>query len=445
MTYNKYIKYKSKYMHLKKIINIYLKMLQNKSFPSTQTNQTKDCASMKTANEIQSIADKNVDPTAADKNVDPTAADKNVDPTANEIQSIVDNVEPIKQVIGLPVFELYQYNIVNYPQASTQLDGDELHFTSIVESEEECGVFAVQSGNLRPNTDSISICDIISDTPPLDNKSDLTLMMKDLEANYYHYLLAIHNLLRPKYFNKDNIVGSDLYNRETIIDSEIVNRMLDIVLPLYQEHNIKVVRCEKDDRFIIMGDFHGSLHSFIRILFRLHLYNVLDIKTLILQPNYKMVFLGDIVDRGMFSTEILFTILLLIKNNKERVIFIAGNHEASTQPINSRDGFETEILFKYNDDTTLYRRFNQLFAMLPVAVLLHEPTNNQTVWLSHGCFNSSLDYNLSNYVYKNTSTIPIRGNNFIDSILWSDIHYLDGERSGGDSYKQNKRHLISAD
>jgi hypothetical protein len=264
--------------------------------------------------------------------------------------------------------------------------------------------------------------------------------MKDLEANYYHYLLAIHNLLRPKYFNKDNIVGSDLYNRETIIDSEIVNRMLDIVLPLYQEHNIKVVRCEKDDRFIIMGDFHGSLHSFIRILFRLHLYNVLDIKTLILQPNYKMVFLGDIVDRGMFSTEILFTILLLIKNNKERVIFIAGNHEASTQPINSRDGFETELLFTYNNDNTLYRRFNQLFGMLPVAVLLHEPTNNQTVWLSHGCFNSSLDYNLSNYVYKNTSTITIRGNNLIDSILWSDIHYLDGERAGGDSYKQNKRH-----
>jgi hypothetical protein len=142
-----------------------------------------------------------------------------------------------------------------------------------------------------------------------------------------------------------------------------------------------------------MGDFHGSLHSFIRILFRLHKYKVLDITTMKLYDNYYLVFLGDIVDRGMFSIEILTTILLLINNNPDKIKFIAGNHEASSPNINSHYGFEKENIYKYESEQ-LYMKFNLLFSILPVAIIVHDKFNKQAIWLSHGCFNANYNYNL---------------------------------------------------
>lgn len=344
----------------------------------------------------------------------------------------------------LPVFELYQYNIVNYPQASKQLENDNLSFTSILESEEECPSFAVQSGNLRKNNDTLSLCDVITDEKPGNKIECFQLTIDNYYENFHKYLYSLHSILKPKYFNKYNI-GNNEYDRTTIIDKNIVNSLLDCIIRLYDEHHIMVINVSMNNRFIIIGDFHGSIHSFIRILYRLQSYNILDMNTMMLKENYYLIFLGDIIDRGMFSVEILTTILLLLKVNKDKVVMIAGNHEASMPTINSRDGFETEIQFKYNCNK-LYTRFNELFSKLPVAVLLHEPINKQTIWLSHGCFNANINYKLKDLDYSKISRIDFSSKKKkrdiqVNSILWSDIDYVPGNnRSAGDDYyNQNTR------
>jgi hypothetical protein len=236
------------------------------------------------------------------------------------------------------------------------------------------------------------------------------------------------------------------YKLATIINKEIITDLLSAVSSKYTKPTIQILNANITDKFIVIGDLHGSVHSFIRILFRLHKYGVLDITTMKLNANYYLVFLGDIVDRGMFSTEILVSILLLKRENNKNVIFIAGNHEASNPNINSRDGFQTELTFKYNDNDELYNNFNALFSNLPVAVLVH--CNDQTIWLSHGCFNAKLDYKLNSEDYNKETEIVLPTDNdrfIINSILWSDIAYqTDRERRAGDYYHKNTRENFRA-
>lgn len=359
------------------------------------------------------------------------------------IQNIIDNIRMLyKSKQTLSIFELYQYNIVNYPSNGKQSESDNLRFTSITTSEEECPTFAVQSNNTNPNNESLSLCDIITETNPnIDKTSKIVLLTKEnYESEFYKYLYHTHNILKPKYFSIDNIDNGE-YNRETIIPQEIILLLLTDIIQRYNKRCISIIRANTFDKYIVFGDFHGSLHSFIRILFRLHRYNVLDITTMKLKNNYHLIFLGDIIDRGMFSVEILTTILLLLKVNNDKVIFIAGNHEASIPSINNINGFRTEMTFKYNN-VVLYDEFNKLFLLLPVALLIHCKENQNTIWLSHGCFNASgkYDYKLKSIDYDNTKEIELLDDSMVNSILWSDINYKEYHKGrGGDFYNKNNR------
>jgi hypothetical protein len=306
-----------------------------------------------------------------------------------------------------PIFEIYQYNILNYEKSSRNKNGD-IYFTNINESIKDCPTFAAQSSKLDDFKDRFAVCDIIT-----DDENDLfnldsvpTFTESNMHLEFHKYLYYIHRILKPKYFTQNNIEDKrDEYPVDTIINMTIIDNLIDKVMKQYDDQYIQVYNVQnKNDKFIIMGDFHGGIHSFIRILFRLHKYNILDITTMKLKDNYHLIFLGDIIDRGMFGTEILAAVLLLIVHNHGKIIFIAGNHE--TGDINNRYGFDHEILFKYGTKK-LYLKFNTLFKLLPVAVLLHEKTRHKTIWLSHGCFNATYDYNLPQDI-KNVKNINAR-------------------------------------
>ena len=49
----------------------------------------------------------------------------------------------------------------------------------------------------------------------------------------------------------------------------------------------------------MFGDFHGSFHTFFRLMLRLEFSGILTKYKL--KEGYKMVFCGDILDRGQYA------------------------------------------------------------------------------------------------------------------------------------------------
>lgn len=132
-----------------------------------------------------------------------------------------------------------------------------------------------------------------------------------------------------------------------------------------------------------MGDFHGSVHSLMRNMLRLQALGYLDENLTIKKKNFYMVFLGDYVDRGRWSAEILITLIKLKLQNWDQVMLLAGNHE--TKEIAESYGLLEELILKYGHDAGTYL-FNEIdlkfFRTLPVALFI--TCNGNAIQCCHG-------------------------------------------------------------
>lgn len=129
----------------------------------------------------------------------------------------------------------------------------------------------------------------------------------------------------------------------------------------------------RDSELCIIGDIHSSLHSFLRILWRLILTKYLDINLKIIKPDFYMIFMGDYTDRGRWGVEVLITLLMLANQNKDHVFLLRGNHEEKR--INEMYGFSVELKAKYGDDPTtggsaVLDLINEWYSHLPLALFV---------------------------------------------------------------------------
>lgn len=115
----------------------------------------------------------------------------------------------------------------------------------------------------------------------------------------------------------------------------------------------------------VIGDIHGNLFDLIRIF-------ILCGRP----PQSRFLFLGDYVDRGSYSTEVITYLFALSLAYPGYVIMLRGNHEFSN--INAIYGFKEEVTMLY-DTADLYDRFNEVFSWLPIAA-----TVNRTILCVHG-------------------------------------------------------------
>ena len=101
----------------------------------------------------------------------------------------------------------------------------------------------------------------------------------------------------------------------------------------------------KSGTFTVCGDTHGQFYD---------LCNIFQIGGFPSDTN-RYLFNGDYVDRGSFSFETVFSLLIVKLSSPSAIHMLRGNHE--TKNMNKIYGFLGEIKHKYDDQVSMFLNF----------------------------------------------------------------------------------------
>lgn len=127
-------------------------------------------------------------------------------------------------------------------------------------------------------------------------------------------------------------------------------------------------------------------------------------------PNANYVFLGDYVDRGYNSIEVMTFLLCLKVKFPERIILLRGNHE--TRQVTSVYGFYDEIVRKYGNATS-WKLFTEVFDCMNIAAVI-----NNEVFCVHGGLSPDIETVDAIELIDRFQEIPSAGPHC--DIMWSD-------------------------
>jgi Calcineurin-like phosphoesterase len=316
--------------------------------------------------------------------------------------------------------EIYSYLLDGYAPAGklgTEETPEEYIITAVdLSTKEECGKFDVVGS--AANTFSIRTCDPVKGllnkvalpsltsreiAPPLiDNYSNTThfaLRWRDIELtsrgliNFIYYngakrreRVAIKYDSIHKLFNPLNIEQS---SKNCTIICEMVGKILKGEKCSCKENVtfMEFFNPKKTDEIIILGDFHGSLAALVRHLLRFKVLNIMD-ENCILNDNYHLVFLGDLIDRGIYSYEIMMIVYLLKILNPTNVHLNRGNHEEVTMNGDIASGTR---LYKQMTNQwgvrigeELHQKINFTMNYQPSCIIVKNPITSKYIFLAHG-------------------------------------------------------------
>jgi protein phosphatase len=146
-------------------------------------------------------------------------------------------------------------------------------------------------------------------------------------------------------------------------DAPQILALLELARPVFSQNPVAVLDLPLDAW--VIGDIHGNFHDLLRILARIGSH-----------PKHPVVFLGDYVDRGSYSIEVILLLLTLKCAYPQQFFFLRGNHEFAR--VNEQYGFKEECDSRY-PASGIWESVNALFAWLPLVILLGE-----TVVCIHG-------------------------------------------------------------
>ena len=145
----------------------------------------------------------------------------------------------------------------------------------------------------------------------------------------------------------------------------------------------------------IVGDVHGQFYDLV---------NLLDIG-----GDSKYLFLGDYVDRGCFSLEVVMLLFALKIKNPTKYLLLRGNHES--RQMTTHFNFRKEIISKL--DIEVYDAIMETFDFLPLACVV----NNQFFAVHGGISPEFANFQELETIHR-TSEPPRKG--AICDLLWAD-------------------------
>lgn len=182
---------------------------------------------------------------------------------------------------------------------------------------------------------------------------------------------------------------------------------------LSREQSLLSIVTGAEEVLVVVGDIHGQFH---------------DLITHVLSQEYdkpderprSFLFLGDYVDRGPDSVDVVMLLLALKVEFPSRVFLIRGNHEDSQT---SRVyGFMSEAREKFGDAAE-WASFNRVFCFLPLAAHVSSKSSPLRFLAMHGGLSPQLaDAMMINEIPRSDygGTLDNEYADVVDGLLWSD-------------------------
>jgi hypothetical protein len=341
-----------------------------------------------------------------------------------------------------PIIEFYEYYIHDFNSRNKNIV---YKFGDFTDADDKCGKIGIE-GSIKENTYNLSSCDPLESLSGGNNLDFDRIMssydIDNLYGNYKNFFVKyssfdilnkqsienINNNIDNAYDNQKKFYNNTQNNISSYFEINDNETNIDNLKKYNNNALILKLQLKKTDKIILIGDLHGSFHTFFRILCRLHRYDILNLETFELNSNYKIIFLGDILDRGEYSLDIIYLIfkLMNINNTNElNVIYNRGNHE--TYNIFYTNGSSDEFIKKFGDVNNyniFIMKYLKLLNILPSAILLE--IDNKFIWCCHGGF----PRNYIDDIFDKQNIILIDDMQMSMDIKWSDFGYTSSDNYG---------------
>jgi len=225
-------------------------------------------------------------------------------------------------------------------------------------------------------------------------------------------LSSYQNLIDEGFVNNKNDIMKKMIPK---FDKDVLTNLCDESINVLSKGST-LVKCEGD--YVTVGDLHGNIFDLLRIL------NICR-----LPPATKYMFLGDYVDRGSFSIEVITLILALHCLYPKDVVVLRGNHEF--EDTTTFYGFKDEVIKEYKNEE-LYMKFITVFGYLPLAAVA-----NKAFFCVHGGISQNLNYveqieQIKRPIFDTKKPI-------INDLLWADpindmVYFTDSQRGLGTNF-----------
>jgi diadenosine tetraphosphatase ApaH/serine/threonine PP2A family protein phosphatase len=158
---------------------------------------------------------------------------------------------------------------------------------------------------------------------------------------------------------------------------------------------------------VVVGDIHGQFYDLVNMLEQTGSPGDEDEG-----GGRQYIFLGDYVDRGHFSCEVMLLLLALKVAYPSRVWLLRGNHECRS--VSGVFGFKEECKKKYG--VAVYYGFLSMFQTMPLAAIISTDYGN--MFACHGGISPSL--NLVEDIENLDRFVEPESNAGLLDVLWSD-------------------------
>lgn len=157
-----------------------------------------------------------------------------------------------------------------------------------------------------------------------------------------------------------------------------------------EEHYAEDWIVDATDKVICIGDIHGGLQGLLVLVQRLIDGNILDPTTGHVTSGYRIVFLGDLTDRGYASIPVMLLAYSLWADNSNTVRIIRGNHESANLDLWKRYGLREQVVSRlqsadgFSGFSEIEGILVQVCKLSPCFIRLQHQGRKETVLLCHG-------------------------------------------------------------